>query len=81
MRHSQAREGCLIGNLGAELGDSSELCRQAMAEGLQGMQQRFARVIRRAQAQGTVRSDKTAEELASFLLNAYEGALLRMQID
>ncbi len=81
LRHQGAKEGCLIGNLGAELGDSSELCRQAMSESLQLMEQRFVRVLTKAQKQGTVRNDLTAEELASILLNAYEGVLLRMQIE
>lgn len=76
-----AKEGCLIGNLGAELGDSSELCRQTMSESLQLIQQRFSQVLAKAQKQGTVRADLAAEELASILLNAYEGALLRMQIE
>ena len=81
LRHEEAREGCLIGNLGAELGDSSELCRQTMSESLQLMQQRFIQVIQKAQKQGTVRKDLAAEELSGILLNAYEGALLRMQIE
>ena len=81
IRQQEAREGCLIGNLGAELGDSSELCRQAMSESLKLMQQKFVRVLQKAQQQGTVRNDLTTEELASILLNAYEGALLRMQIE
>ena len=81
IRHEEAREGCLIGNLGAELGDSSELCRQVMSESLQIMQQRFARVLKKAQKQGTVRKDLTAAELADILVNAYEGALLRMKIE
>lgn len=81
LRHEEAKDGCLIGNLGAELGDSSELCRQAMSESLQLMQQRFFRVLQKAQKQGTVRNNITAEVLASILLNGYEGALLRMQIE
>lgn len=81
LRHKETREGCLIGNLGAELGDSSEICRQAMSESLQLMQQRFFRILQAAQKQGTVRNDLAAEELASILFNAYEGALLRMQIE
>ena len=81
LRHQETKEGCLIGNLGAELGDSSELCRQAMSEGLQLMQQQLVLVLTKAQKQGTVRQDITAEELASILLNGYEGALLRMQIE
>ena len=81
LRHQGVREGCLIGNLGAELGDSSELCRQAMVESAEFMQQRFVRVLQAAQEQGTVRNDLAAEELAGILFNAYEGALLRMQIE
>lgn len=81
LRHQGAREGCLIGNLGAELGDSSELCRQVMVESAEFMQQRFVRVLQAAQEQGTVRNDLAAEELAGILFNAYEGALLRMQIE
>ena len=45
------------------------------------MQQRFIPVIQKAQKQGTVRNDLAAKELASILVNAYEGALLRMQIE
>ena len=81
LRHQGVREGCLIGNLGAELGDSSELCRQAMVESAEFMQQRFVRVLQAAQEQGTVRNDLAAEELAGILFNAYEGVLLRMQIE
>jgi len=80
-RHEEEQwQGCLFGNLGAELGDSKELCKKAMEEGLKGVEERFASVLARAQEQGTVRSDITAAELANFLLNAYEGALLRMNI-
>ncbi|KST68987.1 TetR/AcrR family transcriptional regulator [Mastigocoleus testarum] len=81
LRHQGVREGCLIGNLGAELGDSSELCRQAMVESAEFMQQRFVQVLQAAQEQGTVRNDLATEELAGILFNAYEGALLRMQIE
>ena len=81
VRHETGKEGCLIGNLGAELGDSSELCRQAMSESLQLIQLRFIRVLQKAQRQGTVRIDLDAAQLASILLNSYEGALLRMQIE
>ncbi len=81
-RHDQeGLQGCLVGNLGAELGDSKELCQKAMAQGLKGMEEQFASVLARAQEQGTVRSDITAAELGNFLLNAYEGALLRMKVE
>ncbi len=80
-RHHEERMGCLFGNLGAEIGDTSETIRHALSEGLRGMDVRFARIIRLAQKQGTVRTDRSAEELAAFLLDHYEGALLRMKIE
>ena len=73
--------GCLVGNLGAELGASSELCRKALAAAMHGIQGRFAQAIKRAQQQGTVRTDISADDLAEFLLNSWEGALIRMKID
>lgn len=80
-RHQEVKAGCIIGNLGAELGSSSELCQQAMLEGFQGMKQQFLRTLKRGQTQGSIREDISAEELADFLVNAYEGALVRMQVE
>ncbi|MEM7795781.1 MAG: TetR family transcriptional regulator C-terminal domain-containing protein [Cyanobacteria bacterium P01_C01_bin.118] len=80
-RHQEVKAGCIIGNLGAELGASSELCQQAMLEGFEGMQQQFLRTLQRGQSQGTIRDDISVEDLADFLINAYEGALLRMQVE
>ncbi|NER80208.1 MAG: TetR family transcriptional regulator [Leptolyngbya sp. SIO1D8] len=80
-RHQEAKAGCIIGNLGAELGAQSKLCQQAMIEGFQGMKQAFFKTLKRGQAQGSIRDDVSTEVLADFLINAYEGALLRMQIE
>ncbi|MDJ0701881.1 MAG: TetR family transcriptional regulator C-terminal domain-containing protein [Leptolyngbyaceae cyanobacterium MO_188.B28] len=80
-RHQEVKAGCIIGNLGAELGSSSELCQQAMLEGFQGMKQQFLRALKRGQTQRSIRNDISAEELADFLVNAYEGALVRMQVE
>lgn len=80
-RHQEVKAGCIIGNLGAELGGSSELCQQAMLEGFLGMQQQFLKTLKRGQTQGIIRVDVPAEELADFLVNAYEGALMRMQVE
>lgn len=80
-RHDEERIGCLFGNLGAELGETSDRLQQALSEGLHGMDERFTQTIRLAQEQGTVRTDLSAEELGAFLLNYYEGALLRMKIE
>ena len=80
-RHQEVKAGCIIGNLGAELGASSELCQQAMLEGLQGMKRQFLMTLQRGQKQGSIRDDIPAQELADFVVNAYEGSLLRMQVE
>ena len=80
-RHQEVKAGCIIGNLGAELGASSEPCQQAMLEGFKEMQQQFLKTLKRGQTQGTIRDDISAEALADFVINAYEGALLRMQVE
>ncbi|ABW31761.1 TetR/AcrR family transcriptional regulator [Acaryochloris marina] len=80
-RHEDLKAGCMLGNLGAELGGSSQLCQQAMIEGFQGMKQQFSFTLQRGQSQGKIRDDIDIEELADFLVNAYEGALLRMQVE
>ena len=79
--HQEKQLGCLVGNLGAELGGGYELIRQAMAEGLQAWRDRFEEALAQAQRQGSVRKDLSARVLADFLLNGFEGALLRMRIE
>ncbi|MEN8374732.1 MAG: TetR family transcriptional regulator C-terminal domain-containing protein [Gemmatimonadota bacterium] len=80
-RQLEAGAGCLLGNLGAEVGATNPGLRQAMARGMGGTRERFAGAIEQGQADGTVRTDRTAEELAGVLFAAWEGALLRMQVE
>lgn len=81
IRQCSASEGCLLGNLGGELGASHELCRKAMEEALSGLEDRFAELLTAGQAQGTVRTDLAAQDLAALILNSWEGALIRMKIE
>lgn len=74
-------EGCLIGNLAGEVADESATFRRAMSSALEGWRDRFAGVIERAQREGSARTDIDATTLADFLLNAWEGSLLRMKIE
>lgn len=71
--------GCLVANLGAELEDS-EACREALRIAFQEWRDRFARVLATAQEQGTVRDDLPAGELADLLVDAWEGALIRVKV-
>ena len=75
------RKGCLIGTLGAELGGSSEACREVMAETLAEGQDLIERVLVKGQQTGVVRADVPAGDLAASVLNGWEGSLIRMKVD
>jgi TetR/AcrR family transcriptional regulator, transcriptional repressor for nem operon len=72
--------GCLIGNLGAELSDQSELVRIGVAKVFAGWTEALESCIQEGQREGEIRADCDAAVLASFLINAWEGALLRAKV-
>jgi len=78
---SKFQRGCLLGNFSAELSNQSETIR----DGLRGLYSRWTKdietVIREAQDEGTISSKAMAEDLAAFLLDAYEGVLLRARVE
>jgi len=73
--------GCLLGNLMGEIGDTSELCNQALKTAVERYKQLQKTALERAQQQGTVRKDRSAESMADLLVNNWQGALLRMKIE
>jgi TetR/AcrR family transcriptional regulator, transcriptional repressor for nem operon len=75
------RCGCLLGNLGAELGGRSDVCCVAMNEAVAGVRLRLCNVVHEAQREGTVRLDLPPEELAEFMFDAWQGALVRMKVE
>ena len=72
--------GCLIGNLGAELSDQSELIRVGVEAAFSGWVKALELCIREGQSGGEIRADFDAAVLASFLINAWEGAILRAKV-
>jgi TetR/AcrR family transcriptional repressor of nem operon len=73
--------GCLLGNFSAEISDSMPLMRDRLLALFHRWTGEIAQVIAEAQAQGQVSRTRSAEELAAFLLDAYEGAVLRMRVE
>ncbi|MDD1612571.1 MAG: TetR/AcrR family transcriptional regulator [Methylococcaceae bacterium] len=73
--------GCLLGNLMGEVGDTSELCRESLQKAVHRYRDLFRQGLLKAQQQGTVRTDKSAEQMADLIVNAWQGALLRMKIE
>jgi TetR/AcrR family transcriptional repressor of nem operon len=73
--------GCLIGNFGAELSDHSKLVCDRLAAVFAGWTRAVETCIRQAQQEGGIRADCDAGVLAAFLINAWEGAVLRAKVD
>lgn len=74
-------KGCLVGNLSAEMGNESPVCSLAMQGAIREWGKRMVRLIQNAQNQKLMRRDVEAEVLADILWNAWQGGLLRMQIE
>ncbi|MCU0736243.1 MAG: TetR/AcrR family transcriptional regulator [Methylotetracoccus sp.] len=77
----QFRGGCLLGNLIGEIGETSETCRNAIRSALGRYRNKIMEAIEKGQREGAFRRDKTALEMADLLVNAWQGALLRMKIE
>ena len=73
--------GCLLGNLMGEIGDTSELCKTSLQTEVHRYRDLLQTGLIKAQQEGTVRTDKSAEEMADLLVNMWQGALLRMKIE
>ena len=73
-------KGCLIGNIAAEASDNMPTVRKALARGLADWTASVAGVIREGQADGSIEAGLEAEAVARFLINSWEGAVIRMKI-
>ena len=71
--------GCLAGNLAQELGDAHPLFHRELHRVFGQFQERIARCLAEAQAESELEPDVPAPELAAFIINAWQGALLRMK--
>ena len=73
--------GCLLGNFSAELADQSQLIRERLADLYLSWSTDIAAVIAEAQSDGSIATKTPAADVAAFLLDAYEGALLRARVE
>ncbi len=79
-RHDFKR-GCLIGNLGQEMGTLPDDYRTALISTLEGWQARLETCLRLAQSQGELPTHKDPASLAAFFWIGWEGAVLRAKLD
>jgi TetR/AcrR family transcriptional repressor of nem operon len=73
--------GCLLGNFSAEVADHSALMREHLAVHFAAWGSFFADCIAEAQQQGAISDQFPADLLGRFILNSWEGALLRMRAE
>ena len=74
---NKCRNGCLVGNLSQELADQSEVFRARLEAILESWVNRYAACLHEAQQRDEIRPDRDVRELAEFLLNSWQGAVLR----
>lgn len=71
------RSGCFLGALSSEISDTHESARTQFARYFRLWSEAIAGVIAEAQAAGTVSSAIDAQTLGRFVLNAWQGTVLR----
>ena len=80
VRHNFQR-GCLIGNFSTELsGQSKQVC-DRLAEIYAAWSRAIESCVREAEKAGHVRPRLPAATVAAFLVNAWEGAVLRSKVE
>jgi TetR/AcrR family transcriptional repressor of nem operon len=81
--YGQAGEipGCMMGRFSLEMAAESPQLRKQISVSFAGWQQKIAAVIQEAVERKVLPKDTEPELLAGFLLNSWEGALLRSQAE
>jgi TetR/AcrR family transcriptional regulator, transcriptional repressor for nem operon len=73
--------GCMIGNFAAELAVDSRLVRDRLASIFAAWTKLLATTIQEAVDAGEINTALPAETIAAFLIDAFEGAVLRSKVD
>lgn len=79
-RHDFQR-GCLVGNLGQEVGSLPEAYRQWLRETLEAWRQRLARCLQEAQERGELARSADVDRLADAFWIGWEGAVMRARLE
>jgi TetR/AcrR family transcriptional regulator, transcriptional repressor for nem operon len=81
MERYRFTRGCLVGNLGQEMGALSESFQQQLFAVFVDWQKRTARCLMAAQASGTISQQHDCDWLAEFFWIGWEGAVLRAKLE
>ncbi|SFU25910.1 TetR/AcrR family transcriptional regulator [Paraburkholderia aspalathi] len=80
-RASGYTRGCVLGNFSAEAADHSALIRGSLTTHFRTWSKALEKCIAQAQEEGAIGSQFPAASLAGFILNSWEGTLLRMRAE
>lgn len=80
LRHA-FRRGCLIGNLGQEMGALPETFRDRLGAVFADWQARLSRCLDAARAAGEIAPESDCQRLAAFFWIGWEGAVLRAKLE
>ncbi len=81
MARHDFRRGCLVGNLGQEVGGLPETYRQWLRETLADWQRRLARCLEEAREAGELSRDADCGRLAEAFWIGWEGAVMRARLE
>ena len=77
---NQCQGGCPIGNLAQEMGDLNEDFRQRLNTVFSRLQHRIANLLEEARKEGGLSATWRTQEMAGFILNSWQGAMLQMKV-
>lgn len=81
MEKFEFKRGCLVGNLGQEMGTLPESFREQLQQVFQDWQARTAACLRAAQQHGEIPKRLDSEALSAFFWIGWEGAVLRAKLE
>lgn len=71
---------CMLGSLATEVGEAATALRDAIANGIERWVSAYEVLFAEAQAQGQVRTDIPARQLAEIFWNKWQGSLAQMRV-
>ena len=78
---NQFRVGCFLGNMCQEMSDNSDRIRERLKIVMSTITGHLASTITQMQNEGDLSANHNPEVFAEFLINAWQGAMMRMKAD
>ena len=78
---SCCNDGCLVGKFMAEVSVDTPQIRESLRQVLNLWGEQLSSALAEGQRQGSIRKDVPAADLAAFLIDSYEGAILRTRVE